>query len=764
MPSIPLPSQEGEFLPSREAKPPASARHSPATRLPLTLTRFFGREAERARLLHWLQGAEENRRVRLVTLTGQGGAGKTRLAIETARQLSALPHLLVVFVPLADVVAPNLIVSEIANALRPAGAQNTDGSETEQWEQITFALAGWENAVLILDNFEQLSTPEGARIAQTLLARVPNLSCLVTSRQPLLVEGEREFPLLPLPTPEYPDTPEHLLDFASVQMFLDRAQAARPDFQITRGNARSVALLCRKLEGLPLALELAASWAQTLSPAQMLLRVERPLDLLVSRHHTRIPRHQSLRAALTGSYELLTPALQTVFARLAVFRGGWTLEAAEAVCELPETLEALTKLRECSLVIAEDSADESGEMRFRMAETVREYAWEQLSAKEQKGMADRHSDYFVALAETIEPQLRREGVSQWLLRLEAEQENMRWILARAENHPEAALRLAGALGRFWYLRGYWSEGRDWLYRMLEHTRVSLPSRARALLAAATLAWTQDVYGEAERLCEESLEAHRNLDDKRGIAASLSLTGMLAVLKGDTERGQGLLEESISLFREAGDRWGIAHTLDRLSYAVRDAGDYAQAEALDRQCLSLRRELSDTHGVAVSISNLADLAFLRGEWDDAAALHAESLEGFRAIQDTNGVAYALGKLGMVALRQGNIARAEELERESVALFWEMRDRRRMAGCLETFANIRHAQNRHTEATQLFSAANALRESIAAPLTAAERVDWERSAAAMQAALGASSFARAWTQGQILSLEQAVTSILQIQEES
>ena len=747
-----------------EMKPRYPAPHSFPDRLPLTLTRFFGREAELAHLQTLLHQGREDERARLVTLTGQGGAGKTRLAVETARKLSGSADLRVVFVPLADVIAPNLLVSEIADALRSHDAQYVGALEEDEWEQITQTLAKWNRVVMVLDNFEQLTTPEGAQVVRMLLERVPHLSCLVTSRQCLRVEGERELPLMPLHTPHTPDTPEHLLNFASVQLFLDRAQAIRPDFQITPRNARTIAQLCQKLEGIPLALELAAAWAQTLSPSQLLQRLERPLELLVSRHQTQIPRHQSLRAALEGSYQLLTPALQDFFARLSVFRGGWTLQAAETVCDAPDALDLLTKLRERSLLSAEDSEDDAGERRFRMAETVREYAWEQLDAEGRARSVRRHTAYFVVFAETSEPELRSEGVSQWLPRLEAEQENMRLVLAQAESDPESALRLAGALGRFWYLRGHWNEGRDWLYRVLEYTGASLPSRARALLAAATLAWTQDVYGEAERLCKESLEAHRNLEDKRGIAASLSLLGMLAVLKGDHKSGQSLLDDSVSLFREVGDRWGIAHTLDRLSYAVRDAGAYAQAEALDRQCLALRRELSDTHGIAVSISNLADLAFLRGEWEEAASLHAESLEGFRTTQDTNGIAYALGKLGMVALRAGEVAHAEELERESAALFWEMRDRRRLAGCLETFANIRHAQNRDTEAARLFSAADTLRESIGAPLTAAERVDWERSVAAMQAALGASAFTRAWAQGQILSLEQAVTSILQPQEKS
>lgn len=564
-PPAPLPSQEFSSPSSQDLKPQPSTRRYSSSSLPLTLTRFFGREAECARLQQMLNGGKENERIRLVTLTGQGGAGKTRLAVETARQLSARSNLLLVFVSLADVAAPNLVVSEIAAALRPVGSQSAGASESEQWEQITSALAGWEKAVLTLDNFEQLSTPQGARIVQTLLARVPNLSCLVTSRQPLLVEGEREFPLPPLPTPSYPNTPERLLDFASVQLFLDRAQAARPDFQLTPGNAQSIALLCRKLEGIPLVLELAATWVQTLSPAQMLLRLERPLDLLVSRHQTQIPRHQSLRAALSGSYELLTPELQTFFTQLAVFRGGWMLSAAEVICDTPDCLELLTQLRERSLLVVEGSVAEEEEdsnvgetnceMRFRMVETVREYAWEQLEEAAREAVSRLHTEYFVALAENLEPELRGANQAQGLARLEAEHDNLRVVLARWERAPEQALRLAGSLGRFWLIRGHWSEGRDWLRKLLAAgEKVSVLVRAKALASAAALAWALDAYEEAKTLGEQSLRLCRNHEDAWGAAYAQILLGIVAVRQGNRPRATRLLEESLAAFRKLQDRW------------------------------------------------------------------------------------------------------------------------------------------------------------------------------------------------------------------
>ncbi len=560
--------------------------------------------------------------------------------------------------------------------------------------------------------------------------------------------------------------PKTCWGFARVQLFVDRAQAVRPGFEVTPGNARVVAAVCARLEGIPLALELASAWAQTLTPAQMLAHLDRRLDLLTSRRRDLPTRHQSLRAALASSYQLLTPSQQQFFARLSVFRGGWTLPAAEAVCQnsgdSSSALEYLTQLRERSLILAEESGDE---MRFRMLDTVREYAAEQLSAEEQALLAHRHINYFVGLAEVAEPKLRGAEQSLWLARLEAEHDNLRAVLERPEGEPESVLRLAGALGRFWLVRGYWSEGREWLRKGLAKEKVvSASTRAKALSSAAALAWVLDAYDEAKALCEESLNLYREQHDLWGIAFSLALAGTVAVRQGEQERATEPLEESLAQFRAINDPWGIAYALNQLASIARDKERYEQAAALYEESLALRRELEDEQGIAVSLSNLADAAQLQGDWVRAALLHEESLERFQALGDKAGTAYSLGKRGDIALHQGNSAQADLLHRESLALFWEIRDKRRIAECLERIAGVCAARGQGEKAARLFGAANNLREAIGAPLTPGERTDLERGLSHAREALGAEAFARAWELRRAMTLEEAVADALEAGETS
>lgn len=772
----------------------SSAARSSAARpqLPLQFTRFFGREDEVAAVARMLRD-EPNR---LVTISGPGGMGKTRLAIEAAEAWrTAVPQAagandtrgtrraayaecaahaesapLVAFVSLAGVAAPERIAAAIAEALQLAPAPTTP-----PLEQVVQALspAGPVEAagnvarnaprvLLVLDNFEHLVDTGGATVVQTLLARVPCLCCLVTSRQRLLLGAEREFALPPLPVPPLCAAPERLMQFAGVQLFVDRAQAARPDFGLTARNARAVAELCARLDGLPLAIELCAAWSQTQTPAQLLARLDQRLELLVSRRRDLPQRHRSLRAVLDSSHQMLPPAVQRFFARLSVFRGGWTAEAAQAVCEDAGALDHLTMLRERSLIGAEERGDE---MRFGMLEVVREYAAGQLPEAEGGSLARRHAAYFVALAERAEPHLRGAEQMTWLAQLEAEHNNLRAVLETWRTEPQAALRLAGALERFWLLRGHWREGRDWLQKILvSHNSSSLPARAKALLSAATLAWALDAYEEASALGEESLSACREQGDLPGVAAALALLGTVAVRRGQGERATALLEESVARFREIGDLWGIAHALDNLAFVARDGGDHARAAALYQESLDLRRTLDDRHGIAVSLSNLGDAAQLQSDWERAAALHEQSLHHFRALEDKVGIAYALGRLAPIALHQGNKAGADALHRESLALFWELRDKRRIAKTLEAMAALcRRARGRDKtarlgRAARLLAAASALRAAIGAPQSLTERADFERGMRATRAALSETVFTRAWAQGQAMTLEETVAFAL------
>jgi predicted ATPase len=428
-----------------------------SNRLPAQFTRFFGRNSEIEQLRRLL--TQES--VRLLTLTGPGGSGKTRLAIEATRSLLSQWREAVWFVPLADISDSSFIFTAIRDTLKLPIAPNISPQE-----QIIEALSN-QPALLLLDNFEQL-VEEGAAQVQELLERLPSLTVLITSRQVLNLPGEREFPVLPLPVPDEELPPAKIKEYSSTALFIDRAQAARVDFRVDERNAAAVAAVCRRLDGIPLAIELAAARSLVLSPAQMLEKLKDRLDLLSTRQRGIPERHRTLRAAIEWSYGLLSPELQCFFTSLSVFRGGWTIEAAEAVCEEPEALDFLTRLRECSLIVTEEKPSE---IRFRMLETLREYALSQLGNDERTAMERRYAIHFMAMAEDSEPHLRGPEQAMWLERLDSEQDNFRAVLAWAVEHDATgALRLAAALAPFWETRGHYSEGRNWLERALAKAR------------------------------------------------------------------------------------------------------------------------------------------------------------------------------------------------------------------------------------------------------------------------------------------------------
>jgi predicted ATPase len=440
--------------------PPLAAEQGHKTNLPVQFTRFFGRQEELARLSHMLLLPQQTR---LVTITGTGGTGKTRLALEVAARLTSSLEGAVWFVELEDLRDTSLIADTVMGALHAARSPDKAPADV-----VAEALSAYASPLLILDNFEHL-VEEGALFVQTLLARVPSLRCLVTSRQVLGLAGEREFALGPLPTPNGMHSLESLSLFESVQLFVERAQAVRPDFQITTATAPAVAQLCDALEGIPLAIELAAARAQVMTPSQMLSQIGHRFDFLVGRRRGASERQRTLRATLDWSYRLLSPDLQRFFSSLSVFRGGWTAEAAEAVCKEPLALDYLAQLRECSLVMTKEDA---AEIRFRMLETLREYGRERLTELGEKEETQRrHVHYHLALADEYGATYNSPEFAARLHRLETEHDNLRaaltWCKDKATpDSVETGLRLAAALRMFWDLRGYWSEGRMHLTQML----------------------------------------------------------------------------------------------------------------------------------------------------------------------------------------------------------------------------------------------------------------------------------------------------------
>jgi ATP/maltotriose-dependent transcriptional regulator MalT len=760
-------------------RPPVAA--SP---LPRPLTPFFGREAEIRQVKAMLEGSG----ARPVTLTGLGGTGKTRLALEVARLLqeSGAGWAGVAFVSLADLTDPRLIGQTLQAALNLSAAGAADPLEP------IAALAADRPFLLVLDNFEQL-LPEGASTVRELLEHAPRLVCLVTSRRPLGLATEEEFPVAPLPTPAAPAAPERLLEYASVRLFASRAQAARPEFQVTPANATVVAHLCQALEGIPLALELAAARAAVLTPAQMLQHLPDRFGFL--RRGDGEERHQTLRAALHWSYRSLPESQRRLLARLSVFRGGWTLEAAEAVCAPgTDVLDALTALRNASLI----SAEEAGEaMRFGMLETVREYGAERLAEwDEAEPVRERHRDFFLELAERAERELDGPASVPWLDRLEAERENLRAALAwcrtagaaAADAAPapgralagegfrpsatgpasatEGGLRLAGALGRFWEIRGHTSEGRFSLAEVLGRGAgksvrrdEGTGARAKALMWAGVLAHGQTEYRSAREQFEESLTLYRQLGDQASIACVLHRLGNLTEEQGDYAEARRFHEESLSIRRALGDRAGIALLLSRLGNIALDQGDHASARAQYEESLAISRELGDRRGVYLSRHLLGVVAEHEGDLALARSIYEECLPAWREMRFQVEEAWVLHGIGYVAYRQGDFPAARSRLAESLTLFREMEYTGGLIRTLERFCGLAVAQGELERAARLLAAVASQRAATGARTALAPPQEWERDVAAVRAGVGAEAFATAWAEGQAMTLQRAIEYALQ-----
>ncbi|MCC2672482.1 MAG: Protein kinase, partial [Armatimonadetes bacterium] len=619
--------------------PPLQAAPGYAGYLPATATRFVGREAELAELESRLRPAAAEGQTRLWTVTGPGGTGKTRLALEAAARLVPAYQGAVWFAALAEVGSAEQLAGALRDVLR---LERFTGAPLR--EALVQALSR-QPALLVFDNFEQIDAT-GVALLQELLGRVPELTALVTSRKRLGLPGEHEFPLSPLPLPEPTSDPERVGVAASVQLFIDRAQAVRPDFQVTRHNAAPIAELCRRLEGLPLALELAAARTQVLTPAQMLAQLEQRFRFLATSRPNVDVRHRSMQAALDWGYSLLSPALRALYARLSVFRGGWSLEAVSGLGLAGaegglDPIEGLVQLRESSLVLAEEAGEE---MRFRMLEMIRQHAAVKLQEQgEAAAWRGRHLDWYLSLAELAEPELRGPEQARWLDTLEAERENLRaaleWSLGGGS--AEAGLRLAVALCRFWEVRGYLAEGRRWLEGALQQASEAGPLlRAKALNRAGILAREQGDLAAARAFGQGSLEQYQALGDLRGIAYMLNNLGTLARHGRDYARALELYGASLELQRQRGDEPAVAVLLNNLGCVAQDQGDYPHARSYHEQSLAVQRRLQDRGGIALSLNNLADVARWAGDAAGATELARQSLALFRELGDKAGAAASL----------------------------------------------------------------------------------------------------------------------------
>ncbi len=697
----------------------AGDRHG-ALHLPAQATGFIGREHEISEVRELLRREE----VRLLTLIGPPGIGKTRLSVRAAEELGGDFADGVFFVPLASITDPDLVVQEIAAAtgVRQSGGQSLIDSMRERLQE--------KKLLVVLDNFEHLpaAAPEVAR----LLAGVQGLKILATSRVALHIYGEHLFRVPPMSCPDddaagalLATQPGRLAEFEAIALFVQRARFVQHEFALTPMNTRAIVGICRKLEGLPLAIELAAFRTNVLPPQVILDKLGHSLDLLANGPSDLPHRQRSLRGAVAWSYGLLSPEARKLFNRCSVFAGGCDFLGIEYLSALLSgdgdttgPVDTLAALVDSSLLRREVSG---GEPRFSMLDTVREFAAEQLAAAGEYDAARRiHAEYYLGLAERAEPELTGPGQTEWLDRLEREHDNLRATLryfSEVRRMVEVG-RMSAALRRFWYFRGHLSEGLAWTGTGLQH-REEIPASivAKMLQGLGTFYWVMGDGPATRRSYSESLAIYRALDDKQGIAAVLNNLGITMTALGDYEGPAPLYLESLQIFRDIGDEWSVCVALSNLGLSALNLGLYDEADKYLTQSLELRRTLNDRQGEAQSLNNLGLVARCKGNYDRARSLHTLSLQTFRDLGDRWSVALAVANLGHVALESHGKTGADEVLqffKESLALHRELDAQPGVADCFEGLAQAAQKLGNEELAAMLFGAGEKLREELGMPM--------------------------------------------------
>jgi predicted ATPase/class 3 adenylate cyclase len=774
--------------------PPLKTIDAKLTNLPAQPMPFIGRERELTAVLGLLRHAN----VRLVTLTGPGGTGKTRLSLQAAADLLDEYEHGVYFVPLATITDPDLVIPTIAGIfnLKEAGGVPIDALLKQYLAE--------KHLLLVLDNLEQVVTA-APKIAE-LLAAAPRLKILTSSREKLRLYGEHEYPVPPLGLPDLKKKPTTavLSQYEAVALFIQRAKAANPNFEMTDDNARAVAEICVRLDGLPLAIELAAARAKLLAPQAMLERLSSRLKALTGGARDLPARQQTIRGAIDWSYNLLDQSEKTLFVRLGVFVGGWTIEAAEAVCGegLPvDVFDGLESLSDKSLIHQVDGV--GGETRFMMLEMIREYAGEKLSESgDAHTTQDRHLDYFLALAERAEPEFIRQDQAAWLARLEDELDNVRAALGWSlQQKLETGLRLATALGKFWSNYGYLKDGSAWLSQLLAQPDVNTESssRAKALFVQSELLMYQGEVTLARALAQESLVLHQLSGNRHAAFDCRTVLGCAALYLSENDSGQTILIECIQFYRETGNKFGLAHALGWLGIHT-DKDDYARAQAYLAESLAIWREMGNISEVSTTLYRLGMMALWQGDYALARSHMEEGLSinqtfhkaregriliglGWVAyrqgsyemarsyLEDSLSVSQEIGDiphklwsichLGYLALRQGNVAEAKALFQEGQKGCSEVGLQSGIIYSLEGLASLAVMQGQPDHAVRLFAWGDAMREASGDSRPPIEQADVDRALATIHAQIDEAAFDAAQAAGRTMSMDEAIALALEEQ---
>jgi non-specific serine/threonine protein kinase len=703
----------------------------------------------------------------LLTLTGAGGSGKTRLALEVARDLIGAYPDGVWLAELAPLSQGEFVPQAVAEAVGVPGQPGRPITDT-----LVNALRT-KRMLLIMDNCEHLVDAVAGLVA-SLLESCFYLRILATSREALRMSGEVIWPvsLLSVPGPKSPTTVAQLEGYESVRLFVDRARQRKPAFALRPENAQAVAQICAYLEGLPLAIELAAARIKMLPPQALLRRLSDRLKLLTGGPREFSERQRTLRSTIEWSYELLEEGEKALFGRLSVFSGGATLETTEAVCDAlgdlsVDTLEGLSSLLEKSLLRQEEEAE--GEPRFVMLETIREYAGERLKESGEAETTKRaHAEYFLVLAEEAEPMLWGPEDVAWLDRLEREHDNMRAALSWSIKHDEdeLALKLGGALRWFWNMAGYHKEGRSWLEAALgKEGPASSEARIKALAGVGWLAGDQGDLDRAQSAAEEGLE----LSTKAGVRSDFgadfkNLMGEVAIIRGDNQRAARLIEEGLALYQEAGDKLGIAWSLGNLANVSANRGDHERAKQLYEEGITLARQLGGAHPLGAYLISSGYTLLLEGDLERAMALNEEAADLLRKQGRRDALQYALDNLGWAMLLRGEYDKANALHKESLALCHDLGDKMIASESLEGLACTAGAKGDAEWAARLFGAAEVLREAVGYQQAPRDRSLREPYLEASRSRLAEAAWEKAFMEGRTMGMEEAVEYALSKEEEA